>query len=126
MPHGTAGPPASDTGPPHVARPGETFLLCFQVRLFLMLVCVAVVAMLYILLCSHACLRPCCRAPGPWGSPVAPTTLSFQGYSRVPDGKVRGMEQCRGWCSSLTCPCLSFPFLREGWMGLWCVRPLRS
>ncbi|NXS71672.1 SIA7D sialyltransferase, partial [Pandion haliaetus] len=67
----------------------------FQVRLFLTLVCVAVVAMLYVLLCSHARLRPCCRAPGERGSPVVPNILSFQGYSRVPDGKPLERALCR-------------------------------
>ncbi|NXG84414.1 SIA7D sialyltransferase, partial [Stercorarius parasiticus] len=59
----------------------------FQVRLFLTLVCMAVIAVLYVLLSSHASLRPCCQTPGARGSPSAPTLLSFQGYSRVPDGK---------------------------------------
>ncbi|NXT91038.1 SIA7D sialyltransferase, partial [Anhinga rufa] len=65
------------------------------VRLFLTLVCAVVVAVLYILLCSHACLRPCCWAPGERGSPTAPTTLSFHGYSRVPDGKSLERVLCR-------------------------------
>lgn len=70
--------------------PGKSSPLYFQVRLFLILVCAAAVAVLYVLLCSHACLQPCCWVPGERGSPVAPTHLRFQGYSRVPDGKVRG------------------------------------
>ncbi|XP_068011762.1 alpha-N-acetyl-neuraminyl-2,3-beta-galactosyl-1,3-N-acetyl-galactosaminide alpha-2,6-sialyltransferase [Melanerpes formicivorus] len=56
-------------------------------RLFLLLVCVAAVALLYLLLCSHTCLWPCCQAPGQWDSPTASSVLSFQGYRRVPDGK---------------------------------------
>uniref|UniRef100_A0A8B9QXV8 alpha-N-acetylneuraminyl-2,3-beta-galactosyl-1,3-N-acetylgalactosaminide6-alpha-sialyltransferase n=1 Tax=Anas platyrhynchos TaxID=8839 RepID=A0A8B9QXV8_ANAPL len=41
-----------------------------------------------VLLCSLACLRPCCRAAQRWDGPAyaAPAVLSFQGYSRVPDG----------------------------------------
>ncbi|NXL46376.1 SIA7D sialyltransferase, partial [Podilymbus podiceps] len=67
----------------------------FQVRLFLTLVCVGVLAVLYVLLCSHACLRPCCLAPEERGSPTVPTILSFQGYSRVPDGKPLERALCR-------------------------------
>ncbi|NXS52702.1 SIA7D sialyltransferase, partial [Brachypteracias leptosomus] len=67
----------------------------FQVRLFLTLVCVAAVAVLYVLLCSHACLRSCCRAPGESHGPTASTILSFQGYSRVPDGKPLERVLCR-------------------------------
>ncbi|OPJ67859.1 alpha-N-acetyl-neuraminyl-2,3-beta-galactosyl-1,3-N-acetyl-galactosaminide alpha-2,6-sialyltransferase [Patagioenas fasciata monilis] len=65
------------------------------VRLFLMLVCAAAVAVLYILLCSHACRQPCCWVPGERGSPAAPTHLRFQGYSRVPDGKPLERALCR-------------------------------
>ncbi|XP_053939887.1 alpha-N-acetyl-neuraminyl-2,3-beta-galactosyl-1,3-N-acetyl-galactosaminide alpha-2,6-sialyltransferase [Cuculus canorus] len=65
------------------------------VQLFLTLVCVSAVAVLYVLLCSHACLQPCCSTPGQWGSPTAPTVLSFQGYSRVPDGKPLERALCR-------------------------------
>ncbi|XP_063266120.1 alpha-N-acetyl-neuraminyl-2,3-beta-galactosyl-1,3-N-acetyl-galactosaminide alpha-2,6-sialyltransferase [Prinia subflava] len=57
------------------------------VRLFLTLVCAVVVAMLYILLGYRAQVQPCCRAPGPRDSPATPRIRSFQGYSRVPDGK---------------------------------------
>ncbi|XP_050763846.1 alpha-N-acetyl-neuraminyl-2,3-beta-galactosyl-1,3-N-acetyl-galactosaminide alpha-2,6-sialyltransferase isoform X1 [Gymnogyps californianus] len=65
------------------------------VRLFLTLVCVAVVTVLYVLLCSHTCLWSCCWALGERGSPTAPTILSFQGYSRVPDGKPLERALCR-------------------------------
>ncbi|XP_075026489.1 alpha-N-acetyl-neuraminyl-2,3-beta-galactosyl-1,3-N-acetyl-galactosaminide alpha-2,6-sialyltransferase isoform X3 [Calonectris borealis] len=95
MPHGTAGLPESDVVLVQVARPGETSPLCFQVQLFLTLVCLAVVAVLYVLLCSHTCLRPCCWAPEERGSPAASTILSFQGYSRVPDGKPLERALCR-------------------------------
>ncbi|XP_030316901.1 alpha-N-acetyl-neuraminyl-2,3-beta-galactosyl-1,3-N-acetyl-galactosaminide alpha-2,6-sialyltransferase isoform X3 [Calypte anna] len=57
------------------------------VRLFLTLVCGVVVAVLYILLCSGPGPPPRCQAPGERGSPTAPTVLSLQGYSRVPNGK---------------------------------------
>lgn len=109
MPPGTVGLPASSVGLVHVARPGETSPLCFQVRLFLMLVCMAVAAVLYVLLCSHACLRPCCWAPGEQSSPTAPTVLSFQGYSRVPDGKVRGDGAALGLVGQLDPPVPQFP-----------------
>ncbi|NXG63934.1 SIA7D sialyltransferase, partial [Hemiprocne comata] len=59
----------------------------FQVRLFLTLVCAAVVAVLYVLLGSRTGLRPRCQPPGERGSPTAPTVLSFQGYSHVLSGK---------------------------------------
>ncbi|NXT26808.1 SIA7D sialyltransferase, partial [Syrrhaptes paradoxus] len=62
----------------------------FQVRLFLTLVCVAAAAVLYVLLCSRARLQPCCQ----WGSPTASATRSFQGYSRVPDGKPLERAPC--------------------------------
>ncbi|XP_061867525.1 alpha-N-acetyl-neuraminyl-2,3-beta-galactosyl-1,3-N-acetyl-galactosaminide alpha-2,6-sialyltransferase isoform X1 [Colius striatus] len=65
------------------------------VRLFLSLVCVAAGAVLYVLLGSHAGLQPCCRATGQPGSPSAPAVLSFQGYSRVPDGKPLERALCR-------------------------------
>lgn len=95
--HGTTGLPASDTGLAHVARPEETSPLCFQVRLFLMLVCVTVATVLYLLLCSHTCLWPYCWALGERGGCTrsAPPIHSFQGYSRVPDGKVGGVGA--GW-----------------------------
>ncbi|NWY55894.1 SIA7D sialyltransferase, partial [Chionis minor] len=67
----------------------------FQVRLFLTLVCMAAAATLYVLLCSHACLRPCCQATEVRDGPAAPTVLSFQGYSRIPDGKPLERALCR-------------------------------
>ncbi|NWH68272.1 SIA7D sialyltransferase, partial [Geococcyx californianus] len=67
----------------------------FQVQLFLTLVCVAAVAVLYVLLCSHAHLQPCCSTLGQRGSPTAPSILSFQGYSRVPNGKPLERALCR-------------------------------
>ncbi|NXN23649.1 SIA7D sialyltransferase, partial [Nycticryphes semicollaris] len=67
----------------------------FQVRLFLTLVCLAVVTMLYILLCPHTSPVSCCQATAAQGSPMAPTILSFQGYSRVPDGKPLKRALCR-------------------------------
>ncbi|NXA72728.1 SIA7D sialyltransferase, partial [Thryothorus ludovicianus] len=57
------------------------------VRLFLTLVCAAVVAVLYILLCYRNRGQPCCPAPGLRDSPATSGVRSFQGYSRVPDGK---------------------------------------
>ncbi|NWS72178.1 SIA7D sialyltransferase, partial [Crotophaga sulcirostris] len=66
----------------------------FQVRLFLTLVCLAVVAVLYVLLCSRTHLQPCCSTPVQWDSPTAPTILSFQGYSRVPNGKLLERALC--------------------------------
>lgn len=74
----------------HVGRPGELPPLCSQVRLFLSLVCAAVAAVLYILLCSHTPAQRCCSAPALRDSPATSGVRSFQGYSRVPDGKVRG------------------------------------
>uniref|UniRef100_A0A6G1RD15 alpha-N-acetylneuraminyl-2,3-beta-galactosyl-1,3-N-acetylgalactosaminide6-alpha-sialyltransferase n=1 Tax=Hypotaenidia okinawae TaxID=2861861 RepID=A0A6G1RD15_9GRUI len=56
------------------------------VRLFLMLVCVTGVSVLYLLLCSHVCLQLCCQPLEQRDHPAAPTILSFQGYTRVPDG----------------------------------------
>ncbi|NXS45082.1 SIA7D sialyltransferase, partial [Balaeniceps rex] len=67
----------------------------FQVCLFLTLVCVTLVTMLHVLLCSQARLRPCCWASAEWGSPTTPSILSFQGYSRVPDGKPLQRALCR-------------------------------
>nr|XP_047912925.1 alpha-N-acetyl-neuraminyl-2,3-beta-galactosyl-1,3-N-acetyl-galactosaminide alpha-2,6-sialyltransferase isoform X1 [Anser cygnoides]XP_047912926.1 alpha-N-acetyl-neuraminyl-2,3-beta-galactosyl-1,3-N-acetyl-galactosaminide alpha-2,6-sialyltransferase isoform X1 [Anser cygnoides] len=77
--------------------PGEPSPLCFQIRFFLALVCVAAVSVLYVLLCSLACLRPCCRAARRWDGPAyaAPAVLSFQGYSRVPDGQPLQRAPCR-------------------------------
>ncbi|NXB91799.1 SIA7D sialyltransferase, partial [Vidua chalybeata] len=65
------------------------------VRLFLTLVCAAVAAVLYILLCYHARVQPCCSAPGLRDSPTASSVRSFQGYSRVPDGKPLERALCR-------------------------------
>ncbi|XP_075572741.1 alpha-N-acetyl-neuraminyl-2,3-beta-galactosyl-1,3-N-acetyl-galactosaminide alpha-2,6-sialyltransferase [Pelecanus crispus] len=65
------------------------------VWLFLTLVCVMAVTMLHLLLCSHTGLRPCCCAPPELDSPMAPTIRSFQGYSRVPDGKPLQRALCR-------------------------------
>ncbi|XP_040387594.1 alpha-N-acetyl-neuraminyl-2,3-beta-galactosyl-1,3-N-acetyl-galactosaminide alpha-2,6-sialyltransferase isoform X1 [Cygnus olor] len=67
------------------------------IRFFLALVCVAAVSVLYVLLCSLACLRPCCRAARRWDGPAyaAPAVLSFQGYSRVPDGQPLQRALCR-------------------------------
>uniref|UniRef100_A0A8B9EJ88 ST6 N-acetylgalactosaminide alpha-2,6-sialyltransferase 4 n=1 Tax=Anser cygnoides TaxID=8845 RepID=A0A8B9EJ88_ANSCY len=67
------------------------------IRFFLALVCVAAVSVLYVLLCSLACLRPCCRAARRWDGPAyaAPAVLSFQGYSRVPDGQPLQRAPCR-------------------------------
>ncbi|NXQ20512.1 SIA7D sialyltransferase, partial [Peucedramus taeniatus] len=67
----------------------------FQVRLFLSLVCAVVAAVLYILLCYRARVQPCCSAPGLRDSPTAPSVRSFQGYSRVPDGKPLERALCR-------------------------------
>lgn len=113
------GPLVPETGLVHMASPGVTFLLCFQARLFLLMVCVAVGAVSYVLLCFHSCLWPCCQAPGQWDSPTASSILSFRGYSRVPDGKVCvvGMGQCWVWQGSSTHACLSFPFTKEGLGG---------
>lgn len=71
--------------------------------------CAAVVAVLYILLCHHTCVQPRCRAPGLRDSPTASAVRSFPGYSRVPDGKVRG--------DGLAHLCFSFPLLWEGQAG---------
>lgn len=92
-----------------MAGPGATSPLCPQVRLFLTLVAAAAGALLYVLLCSHGCLWPCCRAPGPRGSPAAPTVRSFRGYSRVPDGKVRGDGAALELVGQLDPPVPQFP-----------------
>ncbi|NXK60742.1 SIA7D sialyltransferase, partial [Sylvietta virens] len=65
------------------------------VRLFLTLVCAVVAAVLYILLSYHAGVQPCCQAPGLRDSPTASSVRSFQGYSRVPDGKPLERAPCR-------------------------------
>ncbi|XP_064249380.1 alpha-N-acetyl-neuraminyl-2,3-beta-galactosyl-1,3-N-acetyl-galactosaminide alpha-2,6-sialyltransferase [Passer domesticus] len=65
------------------------------VRLFLTLVCAAVAAVLYILLCCHGRVQPRCSAPGLRDSPAASSVRSFQGYSRVPDGKPLERALCR-------------------------------
>ncbi|XP_014728813.1 PREDICTED: alpha-N-acetyl-neuraminyl-2,3-beta-galactosyl-1,3-N-acetyl-galactosaminide alpha-2,6-sialyltransferase isoform X1 [Sturnus vulgaris] len=57
------------------------------VGLFLTLVCTVVVAMLLTVLCYRTRSQPCCPAPGLRDSPSASSVRSFQGYSRVPDGK---------------------------------------
>ncbi|XP_061332598.1 alpha-N-acetyl-neuraminyl-2,3-beta-galactosyl-1,3-N-acetyl-galactosaminide alpha-2,6-sialyltransferase isoform X2 [Pezoporus flaviventris] len=64
-------------------------------RLFLSLVCAALGAVLYVLLCNQACPRACCRPPAQWGSPTASTAPRLQGYSRVPDGKPLERALCR-------------------------------
>ncbi|XP_058709472.1 alpha-N-acetyl-neuraminyl-2,3-beta-galactosyl-1,3-N-acetyl-galactosaminide alpha-2,6-sialyltransferase isoform X1 [Poecile atricapillus] len=76
--------------PPVAARgaPGS-------VRLFLTLVCAMVVAVLYILLGYRARMQPCCQAPGLRDSPATSSVRSFQGYSRVPDGKPLERALCR-------------------------------
>ncbi|NWZ98950.1 SIA7D sialyltransferase, partial [Nesospiza acunhae] len=66
-----------------------------QVRLFLTLVCAAVAAVLYILLCSHSRVPRCCSAPALRDSPATSGVRSFQGYSRVPDGKPLERALCR-------------------------------
>ncbi|NXR23799.1 SIA7D sialyltransferase, partial [Cinclus mexicanus] len=57
------------------------------VGLFLTLVCAVVAAMLLIPLCYRTRMQPCCPALGLRDSPTASSVRSFQGYSRVPDGK---------------------------------------
>ncbi|NXY35797.1 SIA7D sialyltransferase, partial [Pomatorhinus ruficollis] len=64
-------------------------------RLFLTLVCAVVVAVLYILLCYHVRVQPRCRPPGLRDSPTISSIRSFQGYSRVPDGKPLERALCR-------------------------------
>ncbi|KAM8995878.1 alpha-N-acetyl-neuraminyl-2,3-beta-galactosyl-1,3-N-acetyl-galactosaminide alpha-2,6-sialyltransferase isoform 2-T2 [Guaruba guarouba] len=66
-----------------------------QARLFLSLVCAALGAVLYVLLCAQDCPRASCRPPAQWGSPTASTAPRFQGYSRVPDGKPLERALCR-------------------------------
>ncbi|XP_030363323.1 alpha-N-acetyl-neuraminyl-2,3-beta-galactosyl-1,3-N-acetyl-galactosaminide alpha-2,6-sialyltransferase [Strigops habroptila] len=65
------------------------------VWLFLALVCMALGAVLYVLLCTQACPWACCWSPVQWGSPAASTALRFQGYIRVPDGKPLERALCR-------------------------------
>ncbi|XP_030817251.1 alpha-N-acetyl-neuraminyl-2,3-beta-galactosyl-1,3-N-acetyl-galactosaminide alpha-2,6-sialyltransferase isoform X1 [Camarhynchus parvulus] len=65
------------------------------VRLFLTLVCAAVAVVLYILLCSHSPVQRCCSAPALRDSPATSGVRSFQGYSRVPDGKPLERALCR-------------------------------
>ncbi|NXP08998.1 SIA7D sialyltransferase, partial [Thinocorus orbignyianus] len=67
----------------------------FQVRLFLTLVCAALLAVFYILLCPHAGPASCSQPLEAQGSPTAPTVLSFPGYTRVPDGKLLERVPCR-------------------------------
>ncbi|XP_032933438.1 alpha-N-acetyl-neuraminyl-2,3-beta-galactosyl-1,3-N-acetyl-galactosaminide alpha-2,6-sialyltransferase isoform X2 [Catharus ustulatus] len=57
------------------------------VGLFLTLVCAVVAAVLLIPLCYRGSVQLCCPAPGLRDSPTASNGRSFQGYSRVPDGK---------------------------------------
>lgn len=64
--------------------------------------CAVVLAVLYILLYHRA--QPCCRAPGLRVSPTTPGVRSFQGYSRVPDGKVRGDGAALGLVGQLGPP----------------------
>ncbi|NWS88244.1 SIA7D sialyltransferase, partial [Toxostoma redivivum] len=66
----------------------------FQVGLFLTLVCTVVVAMLLIVLCYRDRSQPCCPAPGLRDSPTESSVRSFQGYSRVPDGKPLEQALC--------------------------------
>ncbi|NXQ61626.1 SIA7D sialyltransferase, partial [Anthoscopus minutus] len=65
------------------------------VRLFLTLVCAVVVAVLYILLFYRNPLQLFWRAPGLRDSPTTSSVRTFQGYSRVPDGKPLERAPCK-------------------------------
>lgn len=82
--------------------------------------CAVVVAVLYILLRSHARVQPRCQPPALRDSPATSSVRSFRGYSRVPDGKVRGDGAARPTCASV------FLSLGRGGQGLRCIQLLRE
>ncbi|NXM81509.1 SIA7D sialyltransferase, partial [Oenanthe oenanthe] len=65
------------------------------VGLFLTLVCAVVAAIVLVPLCYRAPVQLCCPAPGLRDSRTASGVRSFQGYSRVPDGKPLERELCQ-------------------------------
>ncbi|XP_005055528.1 PREDICTED: alpha-N-acetyl-neuraminyl-2,3-beta-galactosyl-1,3-N-acetyl-galactosaminide alpha-2,6-sialyltransferase isoform X2 [Ficedula albicollis] len=65
------------------------------VGLFLTLVCAVVVAIVLVPLCYRAPVQLCCPAPGMRDSRTASGVRSFQGYSRVPDGKPLERALCQ-------------------------------